>query len=96
MAFSTSNIKMEMIGQGRAKVTMNWDGDSVTTGTVTAPNGSTDYGAGLVAITKVESPSVSSNGDTAVISALDVNDNQVKLTFQSSDSGTLSFEGKVR
>ena len=46
-------------------------------------------------IIKINDADVSSNGDTAVIKAYDVNDTTLKLTFTGNDSGTYKIEGRA-
>lgn len=96
MAFSSTVTKVENIGNGFIRETGTWNGSGVTTGTITAVDGSTDYGFGLVAITDIANSDAYSDADTQVYKALDVAPNKLKLTFASGDTGDYSIVGKAR
>lgn len=96
MAFTATVIEVVSIGFGILMEVGTWDGSGVTTGTITAVDGSADHGAGLVAITKVLWCDVASDADTQVRKAYDVAPNKVKLTFASGDAGDYRIFGFAR
>lgn len=90
MAFSSVLVKKEQLPGGKVREVYKWNGDSVTTGSITAD--------ALVQpeIVKIETASATSDGDSAaLVCALDTGANIVKLTFASSDTGTVTIEGNA-
>jgi hypothetical protein len=96
MAFSATVVEVIDLGNGLILEVGTWDSDSVTTGTITGVDGSTDYGLGDTALTKVLLSDFSSDGDNAVAKAYDVAPNKVKITTTSSDTGTYRLLGYAR
>lgn len=89
MAFSNTLKNKELIGGGLILETGTWNGDSVTTGTITADTTTQPE------IVEVVAFGASSDGDTAV----DPNTSGVstmKLTFTTSDTGKYFLIGKGR
>ena len=96
MAFTWIREKVVNIGNGIIREIGTWDGDSDTTGTITAGTAAEYAADGLPServITEVIGWGFASDGDTAVLPAKDVDLNKVKITFTNSDTGDYYIEG---
>lgn len=96
MAFSNTPTKVVNMGNGIIREIGTWDGDSVTTGTITAGTSAEYAAAGLPServITEIIGWGFASDGDTAVLPAKDVDLNKAKITFTNSDTGDYYIEG---
>ena len=70
-----------------------WSGAGVITGTITTASASTAY-THYGKIPLILNWSFASDGDTAVVPARDQNDDVIKITFTSADSGDYVLIGK--
>lgn len=90
MAFTATLLTKERLPGGNVRETYLWNGDSVTTGTITA-----DVTIDPV-IVQVTACDASSDGDSAALTwAQDAGANKLKLTFASSDTGRACIEGRA-
>ena len=89
MAFSEVFIEKEVIG-GLVYEKHTWNGASVTSGTITCDTTTQPEIANIMYAIP------SNDADHATIVALDTAPNVAKLTFTSSDTGTLYIVGKAR
>lgn len=96
MAFSNAVTEVLNLGDGLIMERGTFNSDSVTTGTITAVDGSTDYGLGDTAITDILVWGFASDGDNPVTPAKDVEPNKIKITTTSSDTGDYWLIGKAR
>lgn len=98
MAFTNTPVSIVPMANGLVQESGTWNGDSVTTGTITAattaPANDPSYAGPY--IKEISQWGFASNGDTAVIPAKDVPENQIKITFTSSDTGNYYLIGKGR
>lgn len=95
MAFSNTVTDVINVGPGMLMEFGTWDGDSVTTGTISADTTGA-FSVGATEIADVVAWGFASDGDNAVIPAKDVNPNQIKITCTSSDTGDYWIMGKAR
>lgn len=89
MAFTSVLVEKKQVEGGDVIERYTWDGSGVTTGNITADTTEQPE------MIRIDTWSVSSNGDTAVIVARDAGATVAKLTFSSGDSGTLTIRGKA-
>lgn len=90
MAFSSVLVAKDTLPGGIVMERYTWNGASVTTGTITCDT------TVQPEIAEVLYAVPASDGDTAVICALDAGANKVKLTFTSSDTGDVAIFGKAK
>jgi hypothetical protein len=96
MAFSNTPTKIIDMGNGIIREIGIFDGDSVTTGTITAATATELAALNLPSdrvITEIIGWGFASDGDTAILPAKDVGLNEVKATFTNSDTGDYWIEG---
>lgn len=90
MAFSDTYKEKILMPGGLVMERHEWDGDSVTTGTVTCDTTEQPE------IAEVLFAVASDDADNSVVTALDAGANKVKLTFTASDTGDLMIFGKAK
>lgn len=91
MAFSSVLKSREVAGKGIIKEVYSWDGDSVTTGDITADTADAES---IGEITEVDYAIPANDNDNTTNVSLD--GSTVTLTFTSSDTGELVLFGKAR
>jgi len=90
MAFTNTIGKKFVTADGYVIEEGTWDGNAVTTGTITADTTIQPE------CPRIEEFWFSSNADTGVYPALDTGYfNKIKITFGSGDAGTYRIKGKV-
>lgn len=90
MAFTSTLVQKEQLPGGFVLERYKWNGDSVTTGSITANT------TVQPEIQKIGPCGASSDGDSAALTyALDTGANILKLTFASGDTGEAWIIGKA-
>jgi hypothetical protein len=95
MSFSNTVVDIIPLANGLLMEYGTFDSASVTTGTITAADGSASYTAGLTSIGKIIAWGFASDGDNDVKPAKDVAPNKIKVTTTSSDTGDYWIIGKA-
>ena len=92
MVFSNTVTDIIDLGNGMIMERGVFDGDSVTTGTITADVTGV-FSVGAKEITEIIEWGFASDGDTAILPAKDVAVNKIKITFTGSDTGDYYIKG---
>ena len=95
MAFTNTVTDIIELGNGEIKEIGTFNGDSVTTGTITACDTANEAYGSSGFIKEITGWGFASDGDTAILPAKDVTANKIKITFTNGDTGDYYITGKA-